>query len=512
MNGSRMQLKFHSVLAMPSSPGLPDRTESRSPINEKSDCSSSREQKVEDTPSAELVAAIAEDDAAHQTLSVLDRSANLSFTDLSHLMDEASEQSLGDSTVLAVSSTSKLPQRPAQPSKKNKDNTAVTSRVTRSNKIAPQIVQKPPVGRHKKKSVPTKNLAAIERQADLQILHIPTLGSQFQSVILGQGYSAGPIDKIPYSEETIPLLKAPKCRSGAAGTMNKDDMKPLDEPEPRQLDDSSVEINIPPVDLRPESKKRSTRNVEESRAIHVTDQERPIKRARTDPEKPSHPTLPYQRKYGRNGRTSSPRAESPAIEPNPARVVERPKSRASAMKGKRVGKKTEATPAAPKKGEHECQDVRMDVKSSAPKVPVSLARVDSYPTSLMPVEQESPEIKADRESTTSAKAPTFTQAIATQGHNESKARKHVQMALWEDKNFLQKAEGFLEPVRLPSTKEGVIQKDETSDHDHSITLLVDDDDYKQEKEVVEVKSFLFLFSISDNFFLRSPRHLCQILS
>ena len=32
------------------------------------------------------------------------------------------------------------------------------------------------------------------------------------------------------------------------------------------------------------------------------DQERPIKRARTDPEKPSHATLPYQRKkYGRNG-------------------------------------------------------------------------------------------------------------------------------------------------------------------------------------------------------------------
>lgn len=107
-------------------------------------------------------------------------------------------------------------------------------------------------------------------------------------------------------------------------------------------------------------------------------------------------------------------------------------------------------------------------------------------------------MKLDCHSTSLIKAPGITQAIKTEGHNESNARKIAQTALWGDKNFLQKAEGALEPIRSPSTKEIMVQKkDETWDLDHSLTLVVDDD-YEQEKEVVEVKSFLFLFPISDN--------------
>lgn len=99
-------------------------------------------------------------------------------------------------------------------------------------------------------------------------------------------------------------------------------------------------------------------------------------------------------------------------------------------------------------------------------------------------------MKPDRHSTSLAKTPSVTQAIETQGDKENNARKKSQTVPWD---FLQKAEGVLDPIRLPSTstsKETLIQEDETSDHDQSLTLLVDDDDYKQEKEVVEVKSFL----------------------
>lgn len=65
------------------------------------------------------------------------------------------------------------------------------------------------------------------------------------------------------------------------------------------------------------------------------------------------------------------------------------------------------------------------------------------------------------------------------------------MAPWEDKNFLQKAEGALEPIPSPSTKEILAQsKGEIWDPDHSLTLVVDDDDYEQEKEV-EVNYFCF---------------------
>jgi hypothetical protein len=89
--------------------------------------------------------------------------------------------------------------------------------------------------------------------------------------------------------------------------------------------------------------------------------------------------------------------------------------------------------------------------------------------------------------------------VKTEGHNENNERKKVQTAPCGDKNFLQKAEGDIEPIRSPSTKELLVQKkDDTWDLDHSLTLVVDDDDYEQEKEIVEVKSFLFLFLISDN--------------
>jgi hypothetical protein len=102
-------------------------------------------------------------------------------------------------------------------------------------------------------------------------------------------------------------------------------------------------------------------------------------------------------------------------------------------------------------------------------------------------------MKPDRHSTSLTKAPIIAQ-ITTQGHNENKATKKAQTAPLKDKNLLQKAEGALDPSRLPSTK--VQKKDETWDNDHSLTLVVDDDYYEQEKENAEVKLFLFL--ISDN--------------
>ena len=106
-------------------------------------------------------------------------------------------------------------------------------------------------------------------------------------------------------------------------------------------------------------------------------------------------------------------------------------------------------------------------------------------------------MKLDCHSTSLTKAPGITQAIKTEGHNENNARKKAQTALWGD-IFLQKAEEALES-RSPSTKKIMVQKkDETWEPDHSLTLVADKDDHEQEKEVVEVKSFLFLFMISDN--------------
>jgi len=376
--------QFHSVLAIPSSPGLSDPTESSPPINQQSDSSLSREQKTGDiTQSAELATAIVEDDSENRPVSVfLDHSGNLSFTHPLHPVNEAPiKQSFGDNTLLAGSSTFEL----HRTTKNRDDVAAVTSRVTRSNNIAPQIVQNPPTSKPKKESVPIKNQPAVKRHANLQIPQTTILDAQLHDVISGQGYSASPIDVDNFheSKETVPLLKTQKRRLAAAGTIIREVTKPLD--EARRLEDSSLKINISPVVLKPESKKRSSRNMEESEVIHSSDQERPTKRARIDPERPSHPVFPYQRKkYGRNGRISSPRAESPAVptfdfdeipEPEPNGAVKHPKPRASAMKGKRVGKKTRGGPAAPKKGH---QDVKVDVKPTAPKVPVSLAKAKQY--------------------------------------------------------------------------------------------------------------------------------------
>jgi hypothetical protein len=377
MKDSRIQLNYHSVLAMPSSPEF-DRTEPNSSINQQSE---SRERKAENTtPSAELVTEIVEDNAAHQTV-FLDRNGNLSFTD-PHSVNKAFIQPPGDNTLLAISSTSELPRRLAQRSTKNQeDSTAVTSRVTRSNNIAPQTVPKPPNDKPKKRSAPTKKSPAVIRRTN----QTTTLDAQLHSQILSQGHSAVPIDvdKLPESKETVPPSKTPKKRrSATAGTMDRV-TKLLDEPQ--RHEDRSLEMNISPVDLKPENKKRAIHNIEDSEGIHVAEQERPNKRTRMDLEKPSHPALSYQRKkYGRNGRTSSPRGESPIPtvdfdeipDPNHTGVVERPNSRASAMNGKRSGKKTEPKPAAPKKRKEEPQDVKLVVKPTAPKVPVSLAKAE----------------------------------------------------------------------------------------------------------------------------------------
>jgi hypothetical protein len=102
-------------------------------------------------------------------------------------------------------------------------------------------------------------------------------------------------------------------------------------------------------------------------------------------------------------------------------------------------------------------------------------------------------MKLNRPSTSLTKAPSITHAIKTEIHDENDEnidRKKAQTAPWGDKNLLQKAEGAFEPIRSPSKKEILIQKkDDTWDRDHSLTLVVDDDDYEQEKEVVEVMSF-----------------------
>jgi hypothetical protein len=106
-----------------------------------------------------------------------------------------------------------------------------------------------------------------------------------------------------------------------------------------------------------------------------------------------------------------------------------------------------------------------------------------------------PEMEPDRHSTSLKKTRITTEAITTQGHNENNARRKAQTAPWEDKNFLQKAEGALDSVHLLSVKGVLVQeKDEIWNHDHSLTLVVDNDDHEQEKEVAEVKPFLFLTS------------------
>ena len=51
------------------------------------------------------------------------------------------------------------------------------------------------------------------------------------------------------------------------------------------------------------------------------------------------------------------------------------------------------------------------------------------------------------------------------------------------------------------TKMMLIHKDETWDNDHSLTLLVDDDDDKGEKEAVEVNHSVANFLTSNCFFL-----------
>ena len=382
---AHIQLNYHSVLAMPSSPEI-DHTEPNSPINQQSE---SHERKAENTtPSAELVTEIVEDNAAHQMV-FLDHNGNLSITD-PHLVTKAFNQSLGDNTLLAVFSTSELPLRLAQRSTKNReDSTAVTSRVTRSNNIVPQTVRKPPNGKPKEKSALTKKSPVVKRRPN----QTTTLDAQLHSQTLSQGHSAVPIDvdKLPESIETIPPSKTQKRRSATAGTMDRV-TKLLD--EPRRYEDRSFETNISPVDPKPENKKRTIRNIEDSEGIHVAEQKHPNKRTRMDLEKPSHPALSYQRKkYGRNGRASSPRGGSPIPtvdfdelpDSNHTGVIERPNSRASAVNGKRSGKKTESTPAAPKKREQEPQDVKLVVK--APKVPVSLTKAKCDNQARLPLSE-----------------------------------------------------------------------------------------------------------------------------
>jgi len=112
-------------------------------------------------------------------------------------------------------------------------------------------------------------------------------------------------------------------------------------------------------------------------------------------------------------------------------------------------------------------------------------------------------MELDCHTTSLAKVPSITQ---TEDHNENKARKKAQTSPWEVMNFPQKAE----PIRSPSAMEILVQKkDDTWDLDHSLTLVVDDDDYEQEKEVVEVKNFLNIPCfcspyLTTNFFCEAP--------
>lgn len=254
--------------------------------------------------------------------------------------------------------------------------------VTRSKNNGTQTIQNSPVGKPKKRSGFTKKSPAVERHPN----DTTTLDADLHSQILSQleGHSAVPIDvdKLPESKDAIPLSKTQVRRSAISGTMQRD-MKLLD--EPRQHEHHLTETNISPVDLKPENKKRVfPPNIEDSTGTHVAEQERPNKRTRMDIEKPSHPALSYQRKkYGRNGRTSSPRGESPVPtidfdempDPNHTGVIERPNPRASAMNGKHSGKKTEPKLAAPQKREQEPQNIKL-VGKPTPKVPVSLTTAE----------------------------------------------------------------------------------------------------------------------------------------
>jgi hypothetical protein len=246
--------------------------------------------------------------------------------------------------------------------------------VTRSDNIGPPTVQKSPNGKPKKKGVLTKKSPAVERPSNDTTTLVAKLHSQF----LSQGHSAVPIDvdKLPESKEAISPSKSQIRRSSISGTMEK--TKLLD--GPRQYEDRSMESNISPADLKPENKKRAIRSIEDSQGIHVVEQERPNKRTRMDMEKPSHPVLQvsYQRK--KYGRTSSPRGESPIstidYDEMHTGVIERPNPRASAMNGKRSGKKSEPKPAAPQKREQEPQDIKLVGKPTAPKVPAPLTTAE----------------------------------------------------------------------------------------------------------------------------------------
>ena len=224
--------------------------------------------------------------------------------------------------------------------------------VTRSNNIAPRTVPKSPNGKPKKKGVLIKKMPALKRRPN----QTTTLEVELQSQVLTQGHLAVPIDvdKLPESKETIPSSKTHKLRSVTAGTMDRVTKLP---DEPRRHEDRSLETSISHVDLKPETKKRAIRNIEDSEGIHVAEQERPNKRTRLD-------------------------------------------------------------------------------------------------------------------------------IVKTEGDNQNNDRKEAQTASWGDKNFLQKAEGVSEPIRSPSAKEILVpKKDDTWDLDRSLTLVVDDTDYEQEKEV-----------------------------
>ena len=262
---------------MASSPGPPNRTELSYPVNQQPPHrSSSSEQKGENlNQSTKLVTAVVEDDTDLMLSVFLDRSGSLSFTDPSY---PANKASLKNNTILST---------------KNQDeDAAVTSRVTCSHNIAPQVIRKRPIGKPNKKFMPTKNPLAVKPYANLDFPQTRTLYTQLCSVI--PGHSAAPIDvdKFPDSKETIPILKIQKRHSVSARAMNRAATKLFDEP----LEDRPLEINTSPVDPKPESKKRYSRNMEDSEAIQADNRERETKRTRIESEKPSHPARPYQRK------------------------------------------------------------------------------------------------------------------------------------------------------------------------------------------------------------------------
>ena len=252
--------------------------------------------------------------------------------------------------------------------------------VTRSKNIGTHTIQKSLNGNPKKTIGHTKKSPAVKRLPN----DTTTLDAELHSQILSQGNSAVPIDvdKLPELKEAIPPSETQIRRSAISGTMERV-TKALD--EPRRNENRSMETNISLVDLTPENKKRAIPNIEDSEGIHVAEQERPNKRTCMDIAKPSHPALSYQRKkYGRNGRTSSPRGESPIptfdfdemSDPNHTGVIERPNPRASDTNCKYSGKKTEPKLAAPQKREQEPQDIKLVGKPTAPMASVSLTMAE----------------------------------------------------------------------------------------------------------------------------------------